>query len=53
MWDPQMPALLSRFQVLRPDLRGHGASDAPTGDYTIAQLWTQRGTSALPTVASR
>jgi len=38
MWDPQVPALLSRFQVLRLDLRGHGASDAPAGDYTIAQL---------------
>jgi 3-oxoadipate enol-lactonase/4-carboxymuconolactone decarboxylase len=38
MWDPQMAALLSRFQVLRLDLRGHGASDAPAGDYTIAQL---------------
>ncbi len=38
MFDPQMPALLSRFQVLRLDLRGHGASDAPAGDYTIAQL---------------
>jgi 3-oxoadipate enol-lactonase / 4-carboxymuconolactone decarboxylase len=38
MWNPQMPALLSRFQVLRLDLRGHGASDAPPGEYTIAQL---------------
>ncbi len=38
MWDPQMPALLTRFQVLRIDLRGHGASDVPAGDYTIAQL---------------
>ena len=38
MWDPQMPALLSRFQVLRLDLRGHGASDVPAGDYSIAQL---------------
>lgn len=38
MWDPQMPALLSRFQVLRLDLRGHGASDVPACDYTIAQL---------------
>ena len=38
MWDLQMPALLTRFQVLRLDLRGHGASDAPSGDYTIEQL---------------
>ncbi len=38
MWDLQMPAMLTRFQVLRLDLRGHGASDAPTGDYTIAEL---------------
>lgn len=38
MWDPQIPALLSRFQVLRVDLRGHGASDAPAGDYSIAEL---------------
>jgi 3-oxoadipate enol-lactonase / 4-carboxymuconolactone decarboxylase len=38
MWDAQMPGLLSRFRVLRLDLRGHGASDAPAGDYTIAQL---------------
>ena len=38
MWDPQMPALLTRFQVLRLDLRGHGASDVPPGDYTIPQL---------------
>ena len=38
LWDPQMPALLRYFQVLRVDLRGHGASDAPAGDYSIAQL---------------
>jgi len=38
IWDLQMPAFLRYFQVLRPDLRGHGASDAPPGDYTIAQL---------------
>jgi len=38
LWDPQMPPLLRHFQVLRLDLRGHGASDAPAGDYTIAQL---------------
>lgn len=38
LWDPQMPAWLRHFQVLRMDLRGHGASDAPAGDYTIEQL---------------
>ena len=38
MWALQMPALLTRFQVLRADLRGHGASDAPAGDYTMTQL---------------
>ena len=38
LWDPQMPALLRHFQVLRMDVRGHGASDAPAGDYTMAQL---------------
>jgi 3-oxoadipate enol-lactonase/4-carboxymuconolactone decarboxylase len=38
MWDLQMPALLRHFRVLRLDLRGHGASDAPAGDYTMAQL---------------
>jgi 3-oxoadipate enol-lactonase/4-carboxymuconolactone decarboxylase len=38
LWDPQMAALLRYFQVLRVDLRGHGASDSPAGDYTIEQL---------------
>jgi 3-oxoadipate enol-lactonase/4-carboxymuconolactone decarboxylase len=38
LWDPQMPSLLRHFQVLRVDLRGHGASDAPAGEYTMAQL---------------
>jgi 3-oxoadipate enol-lactonase/4-carboxymuconolactone decarboxylase len=38
MWDPQMAALTARCRVLRYDHRGHGASDAPAGDYTIEQL---------------
>jgi len=38
LWDPQMPSLLRYFQVLRLDLRGHGASDAPPGEYTMGQL---------------
>ena len=38
MWAPQMPDLLQHFQVLRYDTRGHGASDAPAGEYTVEQL---------------
>jgi len=37
MWDDQIDALASRFRVLIPDLRGHGASDAPPGPYTMRQ----------------
>ena len=38
MWAPQVPDLLSHFRVLRYDIRGHGASDAPQGDYSIEEL---------------
>ena len=38
MWQPQMAALESEFQVLRFDTRGHGDSDAPEGAYTLEQL---------------
>lgn len=38
MWEPQVPDLRRYFQVLRYDTRGHGASDAPPGNYTIEQL---------------
>jgi 3-oxoadipate enol-lactonase / 4-carboxymuconolactone decarboxylase len=48
MWDPQVPDLLSSFQVLRYDIRGHGASEAPVGEYSIAQL----GEDALSLVDS-
>ena len=37
MWDPQMD-VLHDLRVLRFDTRGHGASDAPFGDYTMEQL---------------
>jgi len=38
LWAQQVPDLLQQFQVLRYDTRGHGASDAPQGDYSIEQL---------------
>lgn len=38
IWDGQAEALAQRFTVLRMDLRGHGRSDAPPGDYTLDML---------------
>lgn len=37
-WDQQAQAMLPYFRVLRYDTRGHGATDAPPGDYTIEIL---------------
>lgn len=38
MWDPQIAALTRRYRVLRFDTRGHGKSDTPPGDWTMADL---------------
>lgn len=38
MWAPQVEPLAEHFQVLRYDTRGHGATSAPGGEYSIAQL---------------
>jgi len=38
MWDGQVPALTQHFRLLRYDARGHGASDAPTGPYSLDRL---------------
>jgi 3-oxoadipate enol-lactonase len=38
MWEPQMAAFASRCRVLRYDSRGHGASDAPVGAYSMDRL---------------
>jgi 3-oxoadipate enol-lactonase/4-carboxymuconolactone decarboxylase len=38
LWDRALPALLPDFRILRMDTRGHGASDAPAGDYTLDLL---------------
>ncbi len=37
-WDRQTADLLPRFRVLRYDIRGHGASDASKGDYSLELL---------------
>jgi 3-oxoadipate enol-lactonase len=38
MWALQVPLLARHFRVVAPDMRGHGASAAPGGDYTMDQL---------------
>lgn len=38
LWAAALPALRRHFTVLRIDTRGHGASDAPAGDYDMAVL---------------
>ena len=38
MWTPQVADLLPHFQILRFDTRGHGASDAPEGEYSVDLL---------------
>lgn len=38
MWDAQVAAFGRACNILRYDLRGHGASEAPRGDYTLELL---------------
>lgn len=38
VWEPVMRGLARHFRVIRLDARGHGASDAPAGDYTLERL---------------
>ena len=35
IWDRQVPALSDRYRLLLYDWRGHGASDAPEGPYSL------------------
>jgi 3-oxoadipate enol-lactonase/4-carboxymuconolactone decarboxylase len=37
LWDAVMPHL-KNYRVLRLDMRGHGGSDSPPGDYTLDQI---------------
>jgi 3-oxoadipate enol-lactonase len=38
MWDLQIPALADQYYVVAIDNIGHGESDVPTGDYTLADM---------------
>jgi 3-oxoadipate enol-lactonase len=38
MWDGQIAAFKDRFRILAYDTRGHGASEAPPGPYTLDML---------------
>jgi 3-oxoadipate enol-lactonase len=38
MWDPQVEAFQSKFRILNYDMRGHGATSAPQGPYTLDML---------------
>lgn len=38
IWTPQLETLSSDFRIITPDLRGHGASQAVPGAYSMEQL---------------
>lgn len=38
LWEPVLPYLRERFTILRIDARGHGASLAEAGDYSLTML---------------
>jgi pimeloyl-ACP methyl ester carboxylesterase len=38
MWRGLIPALAERYRVIAPDLRGHGWSEKPAGDYRKEEL---------------
>ena len=38
MWDPQVEAFQSKFRILNYDMRGHGATSAPQGPYSLEML---------------
>lgn len=38
MWDPQIAALKDSYRILAYDTRGHGASGAPGGEYSLEML---------------
>ena len=41
-WEYQINYFARNFRVIVPDLRGHGQSDAPYSQYTMAELVARR-----------
>jgi 3-oxoadipate enol-lactonase len=37
-WEKQIPVFERHFQVIAPDMRGHGRSDKPPGPYSVSQI---------------
>lgn len=37
-WEYQLAHFANQYRVIAPDLRGHGQSDAPRSDYSMAEL---------------
>ena len=38
VWEPQIEVLARSFRVIRPDMRGHGLTEATPGDYSMDLL---------------
>jgi 3-oxoadipate enol-lactonase / 4-carboxymuconolactone decarboxylase len=38
LWEPVLADLMRTFRVIRFDMRGHGASEAPAGEYSLERL---------------
>lgn len=38
VWDPQANVLAHSFRVIRPDLRGHGLTEVPSGPWSISDM---------------
>ena len=48
LWDPLIALIPDAWRLIAYDMRGHGRSDAPGGDYTVAEL----GADALAILAA-
>ena len=51
MWDPQVEAFQSKFRILNYDMRGHGATSAPQGPYSLEMLADEPSSNTISTKA--